>query len=223
MKTINPPTTEQELMQRTQQIAGMTMAELAEHCDVELAENLNTHKGWVGQLLEISLGASAGSKPEPDFVNLGVELKTLPLNLQNNPCETTFVSAISLLEIHKENWTTSLVRKKLANVLWVPIQGDRSIPLAERRIGNALLWQLDAELEEALQADWQELTDMICLGKLEYVTAQHGKYLQVRPKGANAKSLCWGFNAEGEKVQTLPRGFYLRTAFTKRILEKFYQ
>ncbi|MGC1183416.1 MAG: DNA mismatch repair protein MutH, partial [Legionella sp.] len=37
-------------------------------------------------------------------------------------------------------------------------------------------------------------------------------------KAANGKSLCYGFDSEGNKVKTLPRGFYLRSSFTAKIL-----
>lgn len=40
-------------------------------------KDLKRDKGWIGVLLEIWLGASAGSKPEQDFAALGVELKTI--------------------------------------------------------------------------------------------------------------------------------------------------
>jgi len=37
-------------------------------------------------------------------------------------------------------------------------------------------------------------------------------------KAANGKCLCYGFDSEGNKIQTLPRGFYLRSNFTKQII-----
>jgi DNA mismatch repair protein MutH len=43
---------------------------------------LKRDKGWIGILLELWLGASAGSKPEQDFAALGVELKTIPIDSQ---------------------------------------------------------------------------------------------------------------------------------------------
>ncbi len=38
-------------------------------------ENLKRDKGWIGVLLEIWLGASAGSKPEQDFAAPAWNLK----------------------------------------------------------------------------------------------------------------------------------------------------
>jgi DNA mismatch repair protein MutH len=60
--------------------------------------------------------------------------------------------------------------------------------------------------------------NMVQTGQLEQITARYGKYLQIRPKAQNARSLRKGINAEGDIVQTLPRGFYLRTSFTATII-----
>ena len=175
-------------------------------------------KGWVGELIEISLGATAGSLPEPDFQNIGVELKTLPLNRNQQPKESTYVCTVSLTENEGKNWGTSLVKKKLSRVLWVPIEADPAIPLAERRVGSAILWSPTAKQEGILRNDWEELMDMIVMGKLDQLTAQHGQYLQIRPKAANAKALRSGIDEQGDKIMTLPRGFYLRTFFTRQII-----
>jgi DNA mismatch repair protein MutH len=60
---------------------------------------------------------------------------------------------------------------------------------------------------------------MISAGRLDEINGRIGQYLQVRPKAANAKSLCYGFNGEGNKILTLPRGFYLRSLFTEQIIK----
>ena len=59
---------------------------------------------------------------------------------------------------------------------------------------------------------------MVSLGQLEEINATIGEYLQIRPKAMNARSLCYGFNSEGRKIPTLPRGFYLRCKLTNKIL-----
>ncbi len=222
MNSNSPPASIDDLCQRARALAGQSIATLAQRQNITVPTDLRQHKGWQGQLIEMSLGASAGSKPLPDFPKLGIELKTIPINQQHKPCETTFVASIPLLTINQETWQTSLVRKKLARVLWVPIEGDRAIPLAQRKIGMPLLWEMDAAFETVLQRDWEELTEMICLGQLEKITARLGTYLHVRPKAANAKSLCWGIGQTGEKILTLPRGFYLRTMFTRELLAQYY-
>ncbi len=206
MKTA-PPESEIELLARAQSLAGLPLAALAEKAGLEVPKHLLHHKGWSGQLLEMHLGTTAKSKPEPDFLELGIELKTIPLNRHGAPSESTFVSTAHLLDIGRLTWETSTVRKKLARVLWIPIEAERTIPIAKRRIGTPILWSPNPEEESILKSDWEELSDMICMGQLSQITARIGTYLQIRPKGANAKSLSWGIGENRERIQTLPRCF----------------
>ena len=56
------------------------------------------------------------------------------------------------------------------------------------------------------------------MSQLETIDATSGEYLQIRPKGADGKALCYAYDADGNKVQTLPRRFYLRVSFTHKLL-----
>ena len=215
--------TEQQLLACAQSIAGMTFGELAQQLQIPVPPNLKRDKGWVGILIEMALGATAGSKAEQDFAHLGIELKTIPINAQGFPLETTFVSLAPLIQNSGVNWQNSHVRHKLSKVLWIPIEGERHIPLAERHIGAPILWQPSPQQEARLRQDWEELMDYIVLGKLEQITARLGDVLQLRPKGANSKALTKGIGKNGEIIDTLPLGFYLRKAFTHEILQQFIQ
>ena len=213
-----PPNSEAQLLAFAECMAGKTLRQIAQEHNIVVPQNQLYAKGWTGQLLEIVLGATAISKPEPDFQHIGVELKTLPINRRGIPKETTYVCSINLSKL-EANWETSLVKRKLSRVLWVPVEADPNISLGARRIGSAILWSPGKAQETALRRDWEELIEMIAVGELEQITAHHGKYLQIRPKASNAKALCKSINSEGEEAMTLPRGFYLRTHFTKQLLE----
>lgn len=217
------PKTTEELLSRAQAIAGLSFGELAAQLSIPVPPDLKRDKGWVGMLLETALGATAGSKAEQDFRHLGIELKTIPINAQGYPLETTFVSLAPLIQNRGVNWQNSHVRHKLSRVLWIPIEGSRAIPLAERHIGTPILWQPSEQQERLLQRDWEELMDYIVLGQLDKINARLGEVLQLRPKGANSKSLTKGIGKHGEIIDTLPLGFYLRKAFTHEILQQFVQ
>ncbi len=212
------PKSEQELLARATEIAGLTFKELAEEAGVDIPADLRRDKGWVGQLLEWHLGATAGSKPQQDFEKLGIELKTIPIGYNGKPLETTFVCVAPLIGVHGLTWQQSHVRNKLSRILWIPVEGEREIPLAERRVGSPLIWSPSEEEELQLQTDWEELMELIVLGQIEKITARHGEVLQLRPKAANSRALTEAYGASGKPIKTLPRGFYLRTQFTARIL-----
>ncbi|RUO49244.1 DNA mismatch repair endonuclease MutH [Pseudidiomarina donghaiensis] len=207
-----------QLFDKASALAGYSFAELAAEQGMVVPKDLRRNKGWVGQLLESALGASAGSQALQDFPELGVELKTIPLDANGKPLETTFVCTTPLINVHELTWESSNVRNKLQCVLWIPIDGRREVPLAERTIGTAFLWQPSAAQEAQLKADWQEHMDKIALGEVESITAHQGEVLQLRPKAANSRVLTDAIGANGEAIQTLPRGFYLKTQFTGQII-----
>ena len=217
------PQTLEQLLSQAQSIAGLTFGELAGELHIPVPIDLKRDKGWVGMLLERALGATAGSKAEQDFSHLGVELKTLPINAEGYPLETTFVSLAPLVQNSGVKWENSHVRHKLSCVLWMPIEGSRHIPLRERRIGAPILWKPTAEQERQLKQDWEELMDLIVLGKLEQITARIGEVMQLRPKGANSRAVTKGIGKNGEIIDTLPLGFYLRKEFTANILNAFLE
>lgn len=216
------PATEEQLLHQAQRVAGHTLGELAALAGLPIPQDLKRDKGWIGVLLELWLGASAGSKPEQDFAALGVELKTIPVDSLGKPLETTFVCVAPLTGNTGVTWETSHVRHKLKRVLWIPIEGDRAIPLAERRVGAPLLWSPDEEEDRQLCQDWEELMDMIVLGHVERITARHGEVMQLRPKAANSKALTEAIGARGEPILTLPRGFYLKKNFTGALLARHF-
>ncbi|HAT1571029.1 TPA: DNA mismatch repair endonuclease MutH [Kluyvera cryocrescens] len=226
MSTLAPlpssPKTQAELLAQAQRLAGYSLGELAAMAGIVTPKDLKRDKGWIGILLEIWLGASAGSKPEQDFAALDVELKTIPIDAAGRPLETTFVCVAPLTGNSGVTWENSHVRHKLKRVLWIPVEGERAIPLAERRVGSPLLWTPSAEEEHQLRMDWEELMDLIVLGQVERITARHGEVLQLRPKAANSKALTEAIGAQGERIMTLPRGFYLKKNFTAALLARHF-
>lgn len=212
---------EQELLEKANWLAGFTLGEIAQQLNIAVPLDLRRDKGWVGQLIETALGAKAGSKPEQDFAHLGIELKTIPINHKGFPLETTFVSLAPLTQNTGITWQTSHVRHKLQKVLWIPVQGERHIPVAERHIGQPILWTPSFEQEQQLKNDWEELMEYIIFGRLNEIDATLGEVMQLRPKGRNSRSLTTAINQQGERIQSLPLGFYLRKQFTAEILQNF--
>lgn len=211
---------EKELLQRCQEIEGFSISQLAHSLQLSIPLTQSQRKGFIGLAAELALGATAGNLCAPDFTHLGIELKTIPLNNKGKPIESTFITSIPLLTIHQQTWENSQCFAKLKKVLWLPVEGDSTIPFEHRRIGRGLLWSPTKQEETILSEDWHELSTMISTGQLEQITAKIGQFLQVRPKAAHAKSLCYGFGSDGSKILTLPRGFYLRAKFTESIIRR---
>ena len=210
----NPSETEADLLARCRAIEGCSFGQLAQQLKIQIPELSIQRKGWIGTALEKALVTTAGNQSLPDFVALGIELKTLPISATGKPAESTFVTSIPLLTIHNQTWETSQCWAKLRRVLWILIEADARLPFAHRRIGKAILWSPSLAEQVILEQDWTELTMLMVQGKIHELDARLGVYLQVRPKAADARSLCYGLDESGQKILTLPRGFYLRSTFT---------
>lgn len=216
------PDSQQELLERAHAIAGQAIFDLAAQLAQPTPERLLHAKGWIGQLIELALGADAASRAQPDFRGLGIELKTLPILRNGKPKESTYVCTVPLLDNCESDWTASWVRRKLQQVLWIPFEADPGIPLAQRRIGTAILWSPTAQQEAQMRRDWEEHMDLIMLGRVDEISAHHGTCLQIRPKASDHTALRDTTDETGNRVKTLPRGFYLRTRFTAQILSDHY-
>ena len=218
-----PPRSEDELFRRADRFAGRTLAWLAQQEGVEVPPDQRRNKGWIGLLLERALGATAGSAALPDFPDIGIELKSLPLDARGKPRESTFVCTAPVNGTLAPSWEQSWVRKKLSRVLWVPVVGDKTVPLGNRIIGAPLMWTPDAEEAGLLAQDWEDLTEYIVRGEFWLIDARQGKVLQLRPKAANASQATWALDEEGEWVQVNPMGFYLRARFTAQMIAKRFR
>jgi DNA mismatch repair protein MutH len=216
------PRDEAELRARLAALGGHTLGQLADRAGLEAPPDLRRDKGFVGMLLERTLGATAGSRAEPDFPSLGVELKSLPIDAAGRPLESTFVASLDLAE-RDLRWEISPVRKKLARVAWVVVEAAKEIPLAQRRVGAALLWSPSEEEFTELRRDYEEIVELVEEGFLEQITGHRGTALQLRPKGRNAADLRSALDEDGGAVRAAPRAFYLRTRFTESILRRHFQ
>ncbi len=219
---LDAPADEAELVARARALAGSTLAQIAERFALVAPPDLRHAKGFVGALIERALGATAGSRAAPDFEALGIELKTLPVDARGRALESTFVCTIPLMEIGEVEWQSSRVRRKLNRVLWVPVEGEREIAVAARRIGEPLLWSLSPEHEKRLRFDWEELAGIIGRGDVETITGHIGRCLQIRPKARDSHARRRGVDVDGARFSALPRGFYLRATFTSEILRQNY-
>jgi DNA mismatch repair protein MutH len=214
---MEPPRTCDELVRRARALEGKTLGDLARALGGELGDDAVRTKGKSGELVERALGATGGSARAHDFPELAVELKTIPVGADLAPRESTYVCTLPMEDADRAEWETSWVRAKLARVLWVPLVVNDG-PIGARTIGRALLWSPTPEQDAILRVDFEEALGAIALGHVEALTAKTGRWLQVRPKAKDGaqRTLAWG--KEGERITTVPRGFYLRASFTGALL-----
>lgn len=211
------PASRDELLRRACALEGLPLGVVAAGFGERAPADLRRDKGWIGNLIERELGATAGSSAEPDFPELGVELKTIPVDEAGVPRESTWV-ALAELDLSARGWEDSWVRRKLHCVLWVPVISPKGTPPGGRIVGRARLWTPSAAQEAVLQQDWEEHMELLGLGEFWQIDARRGEALQLRPKAARGADTHWALSDDGEWVRAQPKGFYLRRRFTRQVL-----
>ena len=206
------------LLARARALVGRRVGDVATSLGVSSAGEAVRTKGTAGAILELALGATGGSTKVHDFPELGVELKTIPVDLRGVPVESTYVCTLSLADAETQEWEDSWVRAKLSLVLFVPLIAGEGAPGPARRIGEPVLWSPTPEQDSVLRGDFDDVVGLVGVGRIEELTAHRGRWLQVRPKAAHGRVRTVAFGAEGEAIATIPRGFYLRPSFTGAIL-----
>ena len=210
----------ERLVRHARALVGATLGEIADGLGLPVPIGNVRTKGWSGQVIERELGAETGGARGPDFAALGLELKTVPVDAGGQPLESTAVCHIDPVQIVREPWESSYVRRKLARVLFVSLTvPSAAASVGDRTVSAVSLWSPDPDQERILAGDYELVVrEYFRPGRAALLTGHTGQALQVRPKGRNAADLRAAVGPDGQPVLIGRSGFYLRPAFVGRIL-----
>ena len=148
-------TSSDSIIQYTKLLKGKT---LKESCGLEIEKHGYKGKGNFGQILEkFYFGYEPNSNAEPDFKEVGMELKSSPLKTLKNgefrSKERLVLNIINYLEVHKEDFETSSFWKKNAHLLLVFYLHDRDLDLLDYIIKLVDGWQYPNEDLKIIKRD----------------------------------------------------------------------
>lgn len=217
------PTSLVELEQRLQRLLGRSIAELSQLALLQAPNNSKGAKGYIGLLIELFLGAHAHNLPSPDFVNLGIELKTMPVGFDLMPQESTFICNADLAPNGFVPFTQSALYHKLKKILFVLILAPHNprLNLGERRVLGYFFFHLSAPVSQIIETDYNEFQEMLLAGQAQEINGTMGTIVQLRPRANKFNELISITNHEGEYAYVKPRGYYLRASFTRQLLQTF--
>lgn len=210
---------EKNLISYANTMSGHKIYKIANKLNILLPENTK-NKGYIGNIIEKFFFINSGNRPIRDFYHIGIELKTISIDKNNDPLEATFICTASLIKNNGITWKKSYIYYKLRRILWIPIKVNRFLPLKEYTIGIPFLWSPNVQEEKKIKKDWEDIMDIIVLGKIDKLNSSYGEVLQVKKKANNNKSLTRGVGKYGQPIFTTPRGFYLRKNFTNLLIKK---
>lgn len=199
-------TSDGALLAHARTLTGRTAGELARLVGIDLSRPSERGRTGVGDIAERYFGRLPSSSPEPDIVELSVEIKTIPLKPAQKGWtvkEPTSLTQIDPQAVLAQPWANAYVRRKLAHILWIPYEHHPD--LEDARFRRPFLWKPSA-LDEALFARDYEVVRQL---------------LQTTPLGDISESLCHVMGARRkDKKGGKKRAWALKARFTRPLIAK---
>lgn len=172
------------ILQYARHLTGRTLRELG--VDVT-REGQGVHaKGLFGQVLETGyFDIENNSSPEPDFVKVGLELKTSPIIERAGrqvSKERLVLSIINYLDVPKKGWEGIFLHKD-KNLLLIFFLWEQNVDFYDYRILKTVDWTYPEADLRIIYEDWQIIEKMITEGRADELSERQTRYLAACPKG----------------------------------------
>jgi DNA mismatch repair protein MutH len=178
-------------------------------------------KGKFGQYLEKHyFGFDNNSDSEPDFKEVGLELKSTPLkklkNGEYSPKERLVLNIINYETIVSENWEESHFLSKNHLLLLVLYLYETEKVFLDYLVKYVALWKIQGEEREIIRQDWEKIVNKVRAGKAHELSEGDTFYLGACRKGHKEAPRKY---SSGE-IPAKQRAFSFKLKFMKSILKK---
>lgn len=203
------------LIDKAESLKGATIRELLNGKDFDKG------KGAIGNIIEREgFGIANNNDARPDFEELGIELKVLPLkkNAKGDYSvkERTKVCSINYKELIKENWAGSHARYKLDKILFVFYHYDKEDNY-NSEILDYLLFHLENSDEPLIKSDWERTKGLVEEGKAHLLSESQNVVLAASRSGAGKLEERYWPDQPNQSLsqKARQRSFSLKPSFTK--------
>lgn len=157
---------------------------------------------------------------EPDFKEVGVELKVTPLkfNKKDNRLtikERTVLTKIDYNTISQETWDNCSLKKKAFKILFCFYIYEIDKNCMDYIIPLVGIWSPSNEDMEIIKQDWLIIQQKVCQGKAHEISEKDTLYLSACTKGSNNLQLT---TQPYSDIKAKPRAF----AFKRSYMESIY-
>lgn len=194
----------------------------AMHHDIDFQESLAVKvKGKFGQFLEkYYFEIDNNSDSEPDFKEVGMELKSTPLkklkNGEYSPKERLVLNIINYETIVDEIWEKSHFLSKNQLLLLVLYLYETEKSFLDYLIKYVTLWKIEGEDREIIRQDWEKIVNKIKDGKAHELSEGDTFYLGACRKGHKEAPRKY---SSGE-IPAKQRAFSFKLKYMKSILSQ---
>lgn len=192
---------------------------LADVCKKDLIEN-QKNKGGFGQLLEkFYFLYEPNSDSEPDFKEVGLELKSSPIKklkrLDYVSKERLVLNIINYLDIVKQDFDNSSFWKKNKNLLLVFYFYENGKKAIDFKIDIVDEWQFPEIDLEIIKKDWEIIFKKVKDGKAHELSEGDTLYLGACTKGSKGGNLR---NQPFSTIKAKQRAFSLKQGYVNHII-----
>lgn len=217
MKLPYNPKNKKSVLEYAKKLRGKT---LREACATEIANHNFSGKGSLGQILEkFYFGYDPNSKPEADFFEIGMELKSSPLKQlktkEYRSKERLVLSTIDYLKIVNQSFEESAFWTKNSNLLLVFYLHQAEVDVLDFIIKLVDEWNFPNTDLEVIRRDWELIKKKVEEGKAHELSEGDTFYLGACTKGASAKSVRKQPNS---KIPAKNRAYSLKQGYVNHII-----
>lgn len=198
---------------------GKTIGEIKE--SLFIGDKCKMKKGASGLIVENLLGIENNSRPEADLVQIGCEIKILPLQKNRDGSikakEPTAIQMINYCEVAKETWETAKIRSKINLTFWVVYlakENGKSKPQDDYVIVDYFLDHPSDVTNGVFKTDWEEIQTYIKRGDADSLSCSMGTYLEPKTKGKNSQDKTDAPDGNGGITRARRRAFYYKKNYT---------
>lgn len=198
---------------------GKTIGQLKEA--LFIGDKCKMKKGASGLIVENLLGIENNNRPEADLIQIGCEVKILPLQKNKDGSikakEPTAIQMINYCEVAKETWETAKIRSKINLTFWV-VYLAKVNGVAQHQDDYVIVdYFLDhpSDLQNSIfKKDWEEIQSYIKRGDADKLSCRMGTYLEPKTKGKNNQDKTDAPDGKGGITKARRRAFYYKKNYT---------
>jgi DNA mismatch repair endonuclease MutH len=178
----------EKLLEKAKECIGIPFKEIEKNPIYSNSKN----KGGIGNMIqECWFGRPANSLPEPDFDEIGVELKVTPFFYNKGKRATAkerlVLNIINYMEEYKTSFETSHFWLKNKALLLMHYEYIKNVSKDDFKIISAILFEYPKEDLIIIKQDWEKIIQKIKDGKAHELSEGDTLYLGACRKGAGGE------------------------------------
>tara|TARA_Y100001970_G_scaffold75158_1_gene95248 strand:- start:316 stop:1098 length:783 start_codon:yes stop_codon:yes gene_type:complete len=178
-----------QIVKKAKQIEGQTISDLGKKVGLLDKRERRFTKSIIANIVETNFfGIPTNSSPQPDFLNLGIELKVSPLKYVPtrdlyNMKERCVLSLMDYNDVYNnKDWKESKLYKKINKILFVFYVHNNNTPAEKWKFSKTFLWSPNSEEQKMIELDYKIIRDNIKKGIIN--SERHNTFLGTCPKHA---------------------------------------